>query len=58
MKGIFNLRPAAPKYLKIWDVSVLLKYFKISLSLAPLLSLKKLTLKLVMIMAIIKASRA
>ena len=46
-----------PKYLKTWDVSVVLKYL-ISLSPAPLLSPKKLTLKLVMIMAIIKASRA
>ena len=57
MKGIFNPRPAVPKYLKTWDVSVMLKYL-ISLSPAPSLSLKKLTLKLVMIMAIIKASRA
>ena len=57
MKGIFNLRPGVPKYLKTWEVSVVLKYL-ISLSPAPFLSLKKLTLKLVMIMAIIKASRA
>ena len=56
MKGIFNLRPAVPKYLKTWEVSVVLKY-EISLSPAPLLSLKRLTLKLVMIMAKIKASR-
>ena len=48
MKGIFKLRPAVPKYLKTWDVSVVLKYL-ISLSPAPLLSLKRLTLKLVMI---------
>ena len=54
MKGIFNLRPAVPKYLKTWDVSVVLKYL-ISLSPAPFLSLKKLILKLVMIMATIKA---
>ena len=40
MKGIFNLRPAVPKYLKTWDVSVVLKYL-ISLSPAPFLSLKK-----------------
>ena len=57
MKGIFNLRSAVPKYLKTWDVSVVLKYL-ISVSPAPFLSLKKLTLKLVMIMAIIKASGA
>ena len=57
MKGIFNICPAVPKYLKTWDVSVVLKYL-ISLSPAPFLSLKKLTLKLVMIIAIIKAFRA
>ena len=39
MKGIFNLRPAVPKYLKTWDVSVVLKYL-ISLSPAPFLLLK------------------
>ena len=53
MKGICNLCPAVPKYLKTWDVSVVMKYL-ISLSPALLLSLKKLTLKLVMIMAINK----
>ena len=57
MKAIFNIRPAVPKYFKTWDILVVLKYL-ISLSPAPFLSLKKLTLKLVMIMAIIKASRA
>ena len=39
MKEIFNLRPALPKYLKAWDVSVVLMYF-ISLSPALYLSLK------------------
>ena len=39
MKGIFNLRPAVPKYFKTWDVSVVLKYL-INLSPVPLLSLK------------------
>ena len=57
MKGIFDLRPVVPKYFKTWDVSGVLKYL-ISLSPAPFLSLKKMTLKMVMIMAIIKASRA
>ena len=58
MKEIFNLRPAVPKYPKTWDISVVLKYLIYSLSPALHLSLKKLTLKLAMIMAIIKASRA
>ena len=51
VKGIFNLRTAVPKYLKTWDVSDVLRYL-IGLSPAPYLSLEKLTLKLVMIMAI------
>ena len=32
MTGIFNLCPAGPKYLKTWDVSVVLKYL---ISLSP-----------------------
>ena len=40
MKGIFNQRRAVSKYLKTWDLSVVLKYL-ISLSPAPLLLLKK-----------------
>ena len=51
VKGIFNLRNVVPKYLKTWDVSDVLRYL-ISLSPALYLSLKKLTFKLVMIMAI------
>ena len=57
MKGIFNLYPAVPRYTKMWDISVVLKYLN-RLSPAPHLSLKKLTLKLIMIMIIMKASRA
>lgn len=57
MKGIANLRPPVPKYLKTWDVSIVLNYL-LKLSPAPSLSLKTLTLKLVMLMAIVKASRA
>ena len=26
LKGVFNLRPALPKYSTTWDVSVVLKY--------------------------------
>ena len=28
LKGVFNLRPALPKYSTTWDVSVVLKYIK------------------------------
>ena len=57
MKGIFNLRPPFPRYVQTWDVSVVLRYVKF-LSEAPLLSMKNLTLKLVMLMALVSLSRA
>ena len=47
MKGIFNLRPPCPRYVQTWDISVVFRYLKY-LSPAPLLSMKNLTLKLVM----------
>ena len=57
MKGIFNLRPPCPRYVQTWDVSVVLRCLKY-LSPAPLLSMKNLTLKLVMLMALVSLSRA
>ena len=39
MKGIFKIHPAVKRYLKTWDVSVVLKYL-ISLSPAPFYHLK------------------
>ena len=57
IKGIFNLRPPYPRYVQMWDVSVVLHYLKF-LSPAPLLSMKNLTLKLVMLMALVSPSRA
>ena len=57
MKGIFNLCPPCPRYVQTWDVSVVLRYLKF-LSPAPLLSMKNLTLKLVMLMALMSLSRA
>ena len=57
MKGIFNLRPPFPRYVQTWDVSVVLHYLKFLLP-APLLSIKNLTLKLVMLMALVSLSRA
>ena len=56
-KGIFNLCPPYARYVQTWNVSVLLHYLKF-LSPAPLLSVKNLTLKLVMLMALISLSRA
>ena len=56
MKGVYNLRPSEPKYCKTWDVSNVLGYLR-KLSPIKFVSLKDLTLKLVMLIAIITASR-
>ena len=57
MEGIFNLCPPCPRYVQTWDFSVVLRYLKF-LSPAPLLSMKNLTLKFVMLMTLISLSRA
>lgn len=56
MKGIFNLRPSVPKYCETWDVSAVLTYLR-KLSPVSKLSLKLLTLKLCMLIALTLASR-
>lgn len=56
LKGVYNLRPSEPKYCKTWDVSNVLGYLR-KLSPIKFISLKDLTLKLVMLIAIIIASR-
>ena len=45
MKGIFELRPALPRYKSIWDVSLVFTHFR-GQTLAVQLSLKDLTVKL------------
>ncbi|KAH3868108.1 hypothetical protein DPMN_031247 [Dreissena polymorpha] len=57
MKGVFNLRPCKSKYTKTWDVQNVLTYLK-SLSPVKHLSLKELTLKLVMLIALTNAARS
>ncbi len=56
IKAVYNLRPSLPRYSNTWDVSVVLGYLK---GLSPLegLSFKDLSLKLVMLMAVITAQR-
>ena len=56
MRGVFNMRPTLPRYKEIWDVSKVLLYLK---SLPPVkqLTLKMLTLKLVMLIALVTAAR-
>ena len=56
MKGVFNLRPSNPKYCEIWDVSKVLLYLQ-KLSPVSKLSLKLLTYKLAMLIALTIASR-
>lgn len=56
MRGVFNLRPPTPRYAMTWDVTVVLQRIR---DMEPLhsLSLKDLSLKLVMLMALTQAAR-
>ena len=56
MKGIFELKPALPKYSEIWDVNNVLGYLRAA---APLrsLSLKQLTLNLTMFLCLTTGQR-
>jgi hypothetical protein len=54
MRGAYKLRPSEHKYCKTWDVSNVLGYLR-KLSPIKFISLKDLTLKLVMLIAIITA---
>ena len=55
MKGIFELRPPQPRLFTTWSVMTVLSYLK---SLSPLedLNLKQLTLKAVMLSALVSAA--
>ena len=56
LRGIYNLRPVKPKYKEIWDVNKVLIYLR-TLSPVSELTLKDLTLKLVMLMGLTNATR-
>ena len=56
MKGVYNLWPVQSRYSKTWDISCVLQYLR-KLSPVSKLSLKMLTLKLIMLLALILASR-
>ncbi len=56
MKGIFELRPALPKYTEIWDVNIVLDYLK-TFKEVTLLTLKELTLKLTMLLCLTTGQR-
>ena len=56
LKGIFNSKPPSPKYATTWDVAKVLSYLA-TLSPNRQLSLKDLTFKLVMLVALVSADR-
>ena len=56
MKGIFQEKPPRPKYTEIWDVSIVLSHLR-SLSPVDKLSLKELTLKLVVLILLVSGQR-
>lgn len=56
MKGVFQLRPPKPRYMEMWDVNLVFNFLR-SWSPAHILDLKKLTLKLCVIIALISAQR-
>ena len=57
MRGVFNMNPPAPRYLEVWDVRVVLNHLR-KLAPAGTLSLKQLTHKVVVLIALISAQRA
>ena len=56
MKGIFELRPALPRYKSIWDVSIVFNYFRKRPSASDL-NLKELTLKLTFLLSLLSGQR-
>ena len=57
MKFFYNLRPPRPRYLRTWDVDVLLRLLR-RLSPVKELTFKDLVLKLVTLMSLVTAQRA
>lgn len=57
LKGVFNERPPLPRYSTTWDVQVVLNYLE-SLGNNSGLSLKNLTWKTVMLLALVRPSRS
>ena len=56
MKGIFELRPALPRYKSIWDLSIVFNVFR-KQPPASVLSLKDLTLKLTFLLCLLSGQR-
>ena len=56
MKGIYDLRPSLPRYTTMWDLSIVLSYFRKGASVSEL-SLKELTLKLTFLLTLLSEQR-
>jgi len=56
LKGVSETRPSTPRYAETWDVSVVLNFYRCKMPLAHL-TLKDLTLKLVILIALVTAQR-
>ena len=56
LKGVFNLRPALPRYSTTWDVSVVLKYIK-RLKVLKQCDLKSLSYRLAILLCITTGQR-
>ena len=56
LKGVFETKPALPRYTCVWDVEVVLDYLK-NLGSNTELTLKLLTLKLVMLLGLLSGQR-
>ena len=56
MKAVYIIRPTKPRYEYIWDVADVFKYLRL-LSPVTKLSLKDLSLKLIMLLALLTAGR-
>ena len=56
LRGVYNLRPTLPRYTHTWDVDKVLSFLR-KLSPVKYLSLKDLTLKLCMLIALTNAAR-
>ena len=57
LRGVFNQRPALPKYSYTWDVNIVLNYIK-SMSSNDKLSLRDLTFKTVLLLKLLSAQRS
>ena len=57
MTGIFNKNPPRPRYMQMWDVNKVLSYI-IGMENNKQLSLKEISMKLCMLMALASASRS